>query len=434
MSGRTRDILDMNAYRGAGGDALVARRMANQGAVSTLFYDSPIEMVAARGAEMTAADGRTYLDLYNNVPSVGHSHPHVVAAVSGQLARLNTNSRYLSDVTESYAERLRATLPVLDARLAFTCTGSEANDLALRIARLVTGKRGVVVTEAAYHGNTAAVTEVSPVSYRRGGPPPWVRTIQPPGPTYGDDIAGGFAVTLESAIAGLEEDGHGFAAFLADSIFSSDGVFAEDPDVLPKAAAVTRAAGGLYIADEVQPGFGRTGQGMWAVAAAGAAPDLMTMGKPMGNGFPMAALAGRAELFAEFARYFGYFNTFAGNPVAAAAGAAVLDVIDAEGLIGNAAAVGGQLLDGLRRISVPEIGAVRGAGLYLGVDIEDAGQPDAKAAVACVAALREAGILIGLAGPWGNVLKIRPPLCLNGEQAHRFLDVFARMARQGFAR
>lgn len=287
------------------------------------------------------------------------------------------------------------------------------------------------MTAAAYHGNTAAVTEVSPVSYRRGGPPPWVKTIPPPGrDVYGNDIAGGFAAALAQAIAALEADGHGFAAFLADSIFSSDGVFAEDTAVLARAARVTRDAGGLYIADEVQPGFGRTGQGLWAVSAFGAVPDMLTMGKPMGNGFPMAGLAVGADLLAEFTRSFGYFNTFAGNPVAAAAGGAVLDVIAAEGLMDNARIVGRQLLDGLNLIAGTrgDVAQVRGAGLYLGVDIAVDGRPDPDRASRFVNDLREAGFLIGLAGPFGHTLKIRPPLCLSSDQARRFLSTFAQLA------
>ena len=427
MSVTSRDILDMNAFHGDGDDPLVARRLASMGAASTLFFERPIEMVSAQGAEMTAADDTVFLDLYNNVPSVGHSHPRVVAAVQDQVARLNTNSRYLSAVTEAYSERLLATVPVPDARIAYTCSGSEANDLALRIARLSTGKRGVVVTEAAYHGNTAAVTEVSPVSYRQGGVPDHVRLIPPPGPAYGDDIAGGFASALRAAIAGLEADGHGFAAFLCDSIFSSDGVFAFDWSALVAAAEVTRTAGGLYIADEVQPGFGRTGRGLWAVAAAGAVPDILTMGKPMGNGFPMAAMVARADLLARFAEAFGYFNTFAGNPVAAAAGSAVLDVIEDEGLIANAAAVGARLKDGLTALDSPVIGAVRGCGLYLGVDIVAGDAPDPDGATRLINALRDRRIMVGAAGRFGHTLKIRPPLCLSAEQADRFLGVFAEL-------
>ncbi len=424
MSIKARDILDMNAFHGAGEDPLVARRMANMGAASTLFFERPIEMVSAQGAEMTAADGTVYLDLYNNVPSVGHSHPHVVAAVQEQVAKLNTNSRYLSEVTEAYSERLLATVPVPDARIAYTCSGSEANDLALRIARLETGKRGVVVTEAAYHGNTAAVTEVSPVSYRRGTVPEFVKLIPPPGPAYGEDIAGGFAAALRAAIDALEAEGHGFAAFLCDSIFSSDGVFAYDWSALAAAEEVTHSAGGLYIADEVQPGFGRTGRGLWAAGAARVAPDILTMGKPMGNGFPMAAMVARADLLRRFADAFGYFNTFAGNPVAAAAGSAVLDVIEDEDLITHAAGIGGLLIEGLSKMESSVIGAVRGCGLYLGVDIVAGDTPDPERAAQLINDLRDRGIMVGAAGKYGHTLKIRPPLCLSAEQAGRFLDVF----------
>jgi len=264
MAATPRPILDMNAYRGgAGDDPLLARRLANFGAASVLFYDRPIQMVRGRGAWMEAADGTRYLDCYNNVLSVGHCHPRVVAAMAAQTAEINVNSRYLHATVETYLERLKALLPPDLSNVLLCCSGSEANDLAMRVAMKATGRRGFIVTEAAYHGNTLAVTEISPSSWRRGDRPAHARLVPAPGRSaYGDDVAGGFAAAVTAAAAALAADGFGLAGFICDSIFSSDGVHADPPGFLRPAVAAARAAGGIYIADEVQPGFGRTGAGM----------------------------------------------------------------------------------------------------------------------------------------------------------------------------
>ncbi|WP_035713870.1 aspartate aminotransferase family protein [Azorhizobium doebereinerae] len=438
MSSKTQQILALNAFRpqadgsGLSGDveALVARRAASFGAGSVLFYRQPLHVVSAHGATIQTFDGKRYLDLYNNVPSVGHCHPKVVEAVQRQVALLNCHTRYLFDGIHDYAERLLSTFPAPLSNLAMTCTGSESNDLALRIARMATGGMGVIVTETAYHGNTFAVTEVSPSSYKVGRPPDHVETVPAPDPArFGDDLAGGFTAAVEAAIAALEARGHKVAALLVDTIFSSDGVFADPPGFLQGAVAAVRKAGGLFIADEVQPGFARTGSAMWGFARHGLEPDLVTMGKPMGNGIPMGGVVTRPELLAQFCERFGYFNTFGGNPVAAAAGLAVLDVIAEEGLMAHAATLGAHLtarLDDLRG-RAPAIGAVRGAGLYIGVDMVADGAPDPEGATRLINALRERQILIGAAGRLGHVLKLRPPLCLTQEEADRFVDTLERI-------
>jgi len=438
MSLRARQILDMNAYDAAAdagaGDALLARRIANAGAASVLFYREPIRMARARGAWMEAADGTRYLDFYNNVPSVGHCHPRVVAAVSRQLGELNVNSRYLHPLVEDYAERLKATLPAALSNVALTCTGSEANDIALRIAMAASGGDGFVVTETAYHGNTAAVIAVSPASLKRGRPPAHVRAVPAPGArAFGADVAGGFAAAVRRAIATLKRRGHRFAGLLVDSIFSSDGVFPDPPGFLAEAAAAARAAGGLVIADEVQPGFGRTGR-MWGFQRHGLTPDVVTMGKPMGNGFPMAGVATRPDLLAAFCRDIGYFNTFAGTPPAAAAGLAVLDVIEAEGLVANAAAVGAHLTARMEALAArePRLAAVRAAGLFMGLDLcaaDDPTRPDPALAGAVINGLRDRGVLIGAAGRYGHTLKVRPPLCLTRAEADVFADALADTLR-----
>lgn len=361
-----RQILDMNVYAGgAGDDPLVARRLANVGAASVLFYDRPLALARGRGAWVEAADGRRWLDCYNNVLSIGHCHPRVVEAVAAQTADLAINSRYLSEVVETYLERLKATLPPALSNVVLCCSGSEANDLAMRTAMKATGRRGFVVTEAAYHGNTLAVTEISPSSWKRGGPPAHVRLV--PAPTaeaYGADLPEGFGRAVAAAAADLDAAGIGLAAFVCDSILSSDGVYADPPGLLAPAVAAAHAAGGLYVADEVQPGFGRTGAGLWGFARHGVTPDVVTMGKPMGAGYPMAGMATRPELLAAFCEDTGYFNTFGANPVAGAAGLAVLDVIETEGLVANAAQVGARLLAALRDRAAQDdrIAEARGAG------------------------------------------------------------------------
>lgn len=426
MTARLRPILDMNAFQGeAGDDALLARRLANFGAASVLFYDRPIEMVRGRGAWMEAADGTRYLDCYNNVMSVGHCHPRVVAAISAQASELAINSRYLHPKVETYLERLKRTFPEGLSNAVLCCSGSEANDLAMRVAMKATGARGFVVTEAAYHGNTLAVTEISPSSWKRGGRPDHVRLVAAPTrAAYGDDPAGGFAAAVAAAAADLRAAGFGLAALICDAILSSDGVYADPPGFLAQAAAAARAAGGLFIADEVQPGFGRTGSGLWGFARHGVVPDIVTMGKPMGDGYPMAGMATRPELLKRFCEDTGYFNTFGANPVAAAAGLAVLDAIEEEGLVANAARRGAALLDALRAIAAQDgrIAEVRGAGLFLGVEMAG---PDAPATVRRMTeALRARRVLIGAAGRFGETLKIRPPLTLSADEAGFFLDAF----------
>lgn len=437
MTDSTQQILALNAFDpSVGGELppdvahLVERRRKSFGATSVLFYEKPLHVVEGRGTRLITADGTAHLDLYNNVPSVGHCHPKVVAAVRDQVGRLNIHTRYLFDVVHDYAERLLATFPTAIDKVLFTCTGSESNDLALRMARLATGGLGVVVTETAYHGNTTAVTEVSPSSYRRGHPPAHVRTVPAPHPSnYGTNVAGGFAAAVGAAIDAMAAEGIPFAALLVDTIFSSDGVYADPPGFLAAAVEVARAKGGLFIADEVQPGFGRTGGGMWGFARHGLVPDLVTMGKPMGNGLPIAGVATRADLLEQFAETFGYFNTFGGNPVASAAALAVLEVIAEEDLVANAARVGSHLVSELRGLSHrrPSIGEVRGAGLYLGVDIVDptTGAPDPARAVRLINDLRDRRILIGAAGPFGHVLKIRSPLSLSQTDADQFLEALA---------
>ncbi|MFD1704916.1 aspartate aminotransferase family protein [Methylopila henanensis] len=439
MTASSRQILALNAFDAeAPGalppatQALVERRRRTFGPTSVLFYDEPLHVVAAEDVWIETADGRRYLDLYNNVPSVGHSNPRVAAAIAAQAAKFNTHTRYLYEITHDYAERLLATFPAGLDRIVFTCTGSESNDLALRIAAAATGARGVIVTEAAYHGNTAAVTEVSPSSRPSAALAPHVRAV--PAPAGEGDVGGRFAAAVEEAIASLAREGFGVSALLVDTIFSSDGVFADPPGFLAPAVDAVRAAGGLFIADEVQSGFGRTGAAMWGFQRHGVTPDIATMGKPMGNGFPVAGVVAGADLMARFAADVGYFNTFGGNPVAAAAGLAVLDEIADRGLVANAADVGGHMKSRLEALRGhrPVIHQVRGSGLYLGVTLADAdGAPEPAAVTRAINGLRDRGVLIGAAGGRGEALKIRPPLTLAREHADMLVDALEAVLAAG---
>jgi 4-aminobutyrate aminotransferase-like enzyme len=426
-------ILALNAFdmkaAAAGGalEELLRRRAEVFGSASVLFYERPLQFVRGQGCWLYDADGVAYLDAYNNVPAVGHCHSRVVEAAANQLGQLNTHSRYLDRLIIDFAQELLATVPRGLSNITFTCTGSEANDLALRLAAHFTGGTGVIVTESAYHGNTARVTEVSPSSFAQWRPPPYVRTVPAPDGrlTSSAALAAGFANQVTAAIADLERHGHRFCALLIDSIFSSDGVFSDPPGFLRDAVNVVHRAKGVLIADEVQSGFARTGASFWGFQRHGITPDIITMGKPMGNGYPIAALVTRPEILDTLCAKVGYFNTFAGSAVAAAVGRAVLQVIAEEGLMENARRVGEYLKRSLLELAArhPGIGDVRGAGLYLGVELVQPadGSPAPERTAAVINGLRARQVLIGAAGRFGTVLKIRPPLCFSVEHADRLI-------------
>lgn len=416
--------------------AMVERRRKSFGDALPLFYQEPVHFVRASGVWLYDQEGQPYLDAYNNVPSVGHCHPHVVQAVAEQSARLNTHTRYLSEVVTRYAERLLATFPADLSNVLFTSTGTEGVDLAMRIARYHTGASGFIVTRFAYHGHSSAVAEITPAFGPGVALGAHVRTVPAPDGYRGDpDVGATFARHVEEAIADLDRHGFGFAGLVLDSICSSDGLFVDPPGFLQATADVVRRAGGLYIADEVQPGFGRMGSGMWGFARHGFVPDIVVTGKPMGNGMPIAAVIARPDVMESFARQSGYFNTFGGNTVCCAAAAAVLDVIEQEQLIGRAARVGQHLKQGFEKLmcNFDGIGDVRGAGLYLGVDCVKPGTraPDTELALRLINELRRRRILISTCGPAGNVLKIRPPLQFDIEHCDLLLDNVAEILTSG---
>ena len=412
---------------------LIERRRRLLGPAYELFYDNPVHIVRGEGVWLYDTTGRRYLDMYNNVPHVGHCHPHVVAALTRQIGTLNTHTRYLHENVLYYAERLTAMLPDEISVAMFSCTGSEANELALRIARTSTGGTGIIVVDGAYHGNSYALAQISTSYASDEDKPAFVETVPPPdtfrGEFRGADAADGFVNYIETAIAALRRRGIQPAAFMIDTIVSSNGILDVPKGYLRKAAEVVRSAGAVFIADEVQPGFGRTGEHFWGFEADDFVPDIVTMGKPMGNGYPLAATVTRTDLIERFAEKTHYFNTFGGNPVAAAAGNAVLDVIEDDSLQSNARKLGRYLTDGLLALGDRHecIGDVRGTGLFLGVDLVtnlDTRAPASNLAAAVSNDLRERGVLTNTIGEHENILKLRPPMVLSKSDADYFLDVF----------
>jgi 4-aminobutyrate aminotransferase-like enzyme len=409
---------------------LVRARSERLGPAYRLFYNDPVHVVRGEGCRLWDPDGNEFLDAYNNVVSVGHAHPRVAAAVAEQMGTLCTHTRYLHDGILRYAGELLETFEgeIGAGHVMLTCTGSEANDLALRIAKYRTGRDGVIVTSEAYHGNSAQTAEISPSLGENSPLGPWVRQVSAPDSYRAERLAQRLADEVRAQIRDLERHGNGVAAFIVDSAFSSDGIYTDPADVLGPAVAAVREAGGLFIADEVQCGFGRLGDSLWGYQRHGVDPDIVTLGKPMGNGFPVAGLAVRREVIADFGHDVRYFNTFGGNTVAVAAAQATLDVIRDERLVENARDVGATLRAGLRELQQrhPEvIGDVRGRGLYAGVEIVSdpaTKTPDGPRAAAIVNALRRRRVLISATGRPGNTLKIRPPLVFSQRDAATFLE------------
>ena len=391
----------------------LARRARLMGGNVPQLYAEPLHLVRGQGVWLHDARGRKYLDCYNNTAHVGHCHPGVVEAVHRQSRTLNTGTRYVSTVLLDYLDRLVATFEPPLRQVLMTCTGSEANDVAIRMCQAATGATGLIATDATYHGNTALTSALSTRRPPVGGRPPNVRLV--PAPSATDPLGGSLEAqpeALAAAVAAAARDlraaGHGVAALVLCPILANEGLIAAMPDLLGPAVAAVRAAGGLILCDEVQPGFGRIGSQMWGHAAIGLSPDVATLGKPMANGYPVAAVVARPEIMAAFRSAFGYFNTFAGTPVGAAAGMAVLDALEGEDLIGNARRVGYHALARLGALDHPAVAGVRGAGLFLAVEL---GGPDRRARAArVVEGMKDRGVLIGATGRDDHVLKIRPPM------------------------
>jgi 4-aminobutyrate aminotransferase-like enzyme len=407
---------------------LTERRRRALGPTYTHFYREPLYLVRGEGVWLFDNEGRRYLDCYNNVPSVGHCHPHVVAALTREIATLNTHTRYLHHNVVEYAERLAATLPGDLSVCLFVCTGSEANDLAYRIARAATGNDGAICTVGAYHGNTTLVAELSPEYERKRPRPDFIVDVEPPDSYRGrfaaDDPASidKYADLVDVAIDELGEQGHRPAMMIIDSIYDAAGVHTPPPAYQQRVHEKVRAAGGLVVCDEVQSGLTRLGDHFWGFMDSGVVPDIVTMGKPMGAGHPLAAVVTTPEIAAAFARETDYFNTFGGSPVSAAAGQAVLDVVEREHLLSNVRRSGEHLINGLRELAARHalIGDVRGKGLFIAVELvrdRKTKEPARSAAAAVVEHLREHGVLTALIGRDRNALKFRPPLVFEKEHA-----------------
>jgi 4-aminobutyrate aminotransferase-like enzyme/Ser/Thr protein kinase RdoA (MazF antagonist) len=413
---------------------LLEARRAIVGPNLSVSYRRPLHIVRGYRQYLYAVDGQAYLDGVNNVAHVGHSHPDVVRAAQRQLAVLNTNTRYLHAELARYAERLTAMLPDPLRVCYFVNSGSEANELALRLARTYTGRRDVLVLDAAYHGNTSTLVEISPYKYKGPGGvgrPDYVHEVPLPD-CYrglygggGTEVGARYAGHVAEAMHAAEPVG-GAAAFICESLPGCGGQIVLPAGYVAAAYAAVRSAGGVCIADEVQTGLGRVGTHFWGFETQGVVPDIVTLGKPIGNGHPLGAVVTTPEIAAAFDNGMEYFNTFGGNPVSCATGQAVLDVIEREGLQERARVTGARLLSGLAELMERHIliGDVRGLGLFLGVELvldREARTPAPAQAAYVANRLRERGILLSTDGPAHNVLKIKPPLVFDEHDAERLL-------------
>lgn len=403
---------------------LLDKRHQVFGKGAALFYTEPINIVRGKGVELFDENGRRYVDMYNNVPCVGHCHPHVIDAVNRQMGELNVHSRYLHNEILRYGERLTDIHHDGIESVVFSCTGTEANEVALMMARALTQGVGIVCTDAAYHGNSREVRQLSrPVNN------PNVRSIPFPESYRCEDAnpCDFFLSELDEQIKNFAADGVPFAGMLVCSLLANEGLPNIPEGFMASATERVHAAGGLMIADEVQSGLGRSGK-WWGYEVSGFIPDIVVMGKPIGAGIPLAATASSRELVESFRRSTRYFNTFASSPVQAAAGNAVLDVFEQESLLENVQRVGAQLVAGIEDLtnSHPNVGDVRSHGLFVGIEWvkPKTKEGDSAGANEKVNLLKEKGFLIGSAGAYGNVLKIRPPLVFTESNAAEFLTAF----------
>jgi 4-aminobutyrate aminotransferase-like enzyme len=416
-------------------EATLHARQARIGRNLSISYRQPIKVVRGLAQYLYDEGGRAYLDGVNNVAHVGHCHPAVVAAGQRQMAVLNTNTRYLHDAINEYARRLAATLPPALSVFFFVNSGSEANDLALRLARTATGRQDVITVDVAYHGHTQALIEVSP--YKHDGPggqgrPAYVQKVIMPDPYRGPYLGYGaacgrqYAGHVQQAVQQIQAQGRSVAAFICESVLGCGGQIVFPDGYMAEAFRHVRAAGGICIADEVQVGFGRVGSHFWGFQTQGVTPDIVTMGKPAGNGHPLAVVATTPEIADRFANGMEYFNTFGGNPVSCAIGLAVLDVIEQEGLQANALDAGNYLMAGLRDLQArhPLIGDVRGLGLYIGAELvldPETMEPAGDHASYISNRMRDYGVLISTDGPFHNVLKLKPPIIFRRADADHLL-------------
>jgi len=411
-----------------------------------LFYDQPVHIVRGEGVWLFDADGRKYLDVYNNVPHVGHCHPRVVEAIHRQAQTLNTHTRYLHETVLDYAEKLTARFPAGLDNVMFACTGTEANELALRLARTATGNDGMIVTDHAYHGTSWAISQITtcytPPDKRASN----IVTVPAPDMYRGryasdQEAEDSYVEHLHKAIENLASNGHRPAAFIVDTVFANEGLPTVPDGYLKRAAEIVHQTGGLLVADEVQPGFGRLGRYFWGFERHGVTPDIVTLGKPMANGYPVSAVVTSRHITDAFSRHSHYFNTFAGTPVGCAAALAVLEVIEEQDLAVKALKTGDYLINNLRKLATNHdvIGDIRGNGLFIGVELvrnRDDLEPAIEETARAVELLRERGVLIHSTGVFDNVLKIRPPLVFDKTHAdfllQKLADVLGELSRPAY--
>ena len=417
---------------------LIARRAKLLGPNVSTFYDEPVHFVKGEGVWLWDAEGRKYLDCYNNVPHVGHCNPRVVEAIRQQASKLNTHTRYLHDGILTYVERLTATMDDSLSTAILTCTGSEANDIALRMAEQITGKTGIIATDATYHGNTALVSQLSrsnvpSTGFGLGGN---FRFVEAPDSYRNPDPDGSlFADAVARKIHELDKAGIGFAALILCPYFLNEGFPKHDDGWLKKTSQIVRKAGGLLICDEVQSGFGRTGTHFWAHQKMGVTPDVVTLGKPMANGHPVGGVVTNPDIMKAFRTGYRYFNTFGGNPVSAAAALAVLDEIEDRQLMANANTVGAHAQTRMKALAqeFEVIGDVRGSGLIFGAEMvldRDTKTPATAFTDRVVNAMRDQGVILSSLGRYKNTLKIRPPMPFTIENADLLFDTLAYVLKE----
>ena len=409
---------------------LLERREQSLGRGAPLFYKSPLTIVRGEGVYLYDDTGRQFVDMYNNVPCVGHCNPHVVDAMHRQAATLNVHSRYLHNGVVEYAERLASLFDGSLEAVVFGCSGTEAVEVAMHMARASTGNRGFICTDAAYHGNSLGVGRLSHLKSPRDEETrsiPYPNRFRPVEPNLDEEaLADRYCESVQMAIDEFEKSNVGVAGMVVCPILANEGL----PDIpvgfMRKAAELVRSAGGVFICDEVQAGFCRTGR-WWGHQVSQVAPDIVALGKPMGNGFPLSGVVASRSLVDQFRRTTRYFNTFASSPLQAAVGSAVIDVLEQEDIATHVHKVGSFLKASLRELQhrVGPFADTRGHGLFIGLEwVDDEGSPDRDEAVRVVNALKDKGFLIGNAGAHGNVVKIRPPLVFSMRNAEAFLSAF----------
>ncbi len=416
-------------------ESLLQRRERLLGPRLPTFYKQPLNLVRGEDVWLWDAEGNRYLDCYNNVPHVGHCHPRVVSAIAEQAATLNTHTRYLHNTLLDYVEQLCDSFADALSQAILTCTGSEANDIALRMAQARTGKTGIIVTDHTYHGNTTAVSQLSRTNAPPGGAGGHIRFVPAPDSYRGgtaEQIGVAFAASVSEAIADLEASEYGFSALLICPYFANEGFPDLPSGTLATAISAVHTAGGLLIADEVQPGFGRLGSHLWGHQFAGVVPDIVTLGKPMANGHPVGGVVTSTDTMAAFRESFRYFNTFGGNPVSAAAALATWQVLHDESLMQNCFDVGAYARDGLKVLAQKHdcIGNVRGEGLFFGAEMVLDRKLKKPATAFCervANGMRNEGVLLNRLGINYNTLKIRPPLSFKREHADLMLSTLDKV-------